>query len=179
VSPEESGWGSHTMPEKRIQDLMLDLGTLERISPQTRLAEAVKRLDEKRHSLCPPFLLVVDEVENKEEVLGMLSMDDVLGHMEPSTESMEELPIFWQGQFREECEVIIERPAAEIMSPVTRVIDQRGTLMEAVHLMNSVKIDWLPVVEGGEVVGILLKEDLFKEVLAATQPEASLSRDLQ
>lgn len=167
------------MPEKRIQDLMLDLSTLERISPQTRLAEAVKRLDEKRHGLCCPFLLVVDEVDNKEEVLGMISVDDVLGHMEPSTKSMEELPIFWQGQFREECEAILERPTAEIMSPVTRVIHQRGTLMEAVHLMNSVRIDWLPVVEGGEVVGILFREDLFKEVLAATQPEAGGPQDLQ
>lgn len=167
------------MPEKRIQDLMLDLSTLERISPQTRLAEAVKRLDEKRHGLCCPFLLVVDEVDNKEEVLGMISVDDVLGHMEPSTKPMEELPIFWQGQFREECEAILERPTAEIMSPVTRVIHQRGTLMEAVHLMNSVRIDWLPVVEGGEVVGILFKEDLFKEVLAATQPAAGGRQDLQ
>jgi hypothetical protein len=34
------------------------------------LAEAVKRPDQKRHSLCPPFLLVVNEAEN--EVVGIL-----------------------------------------------------------------------------------------------------------
>jgi CBS domain-containing protein len=52
---------------------------------------------------------------------------------------------------------------------VTHVIHQNGTLMEALHLTNSGKVDWLPVVEKGEVVGIFLKEDLFKEVVAATE----------
>ncbi|MCK4486195.1 MAG: CBS domain-containing protein [Desulfobacterales bacterium] len=156
------------MPEKRIKDLMLELGSLRRISPQTKVTEAVKMLDEKRQSRCPSFLLVVDEVEKNEEILGMLSVNDILGHMEPSTESMEELPIFWQGQFREECEAILERTTSEIMSPVTHVIHQSGTLMEALHLMNSGRIDWLPVVEGENVVGILFKENLFSELVAAT-----------
>ncbi|RPI50363.1 MAG: CBS domain-containing protein, partial [Deltaproteobacteria bacterium] len=51
------------------------------------------------------------------------------------------------------------------------VIHQSGTLMEAVHLMTSHKIDWLPVVEGKSVVGILLKEDLFKEIVEAATTE--------
>ncbi|MBE9581420.1 MAG: CBS domain-containing protein, partial [Proteobacteria bacterium] len=119
----------------------------------------------------PRFLLVVDKVGDKEEILGVVSVDEVLGRMEPSAGSMEELPIFWQGQFYQECESLFERTSSEIMSPVTRVIHQSGTLMEAVHLMNSGKFDWLPVVEGEDVVGILLKEDLFKEVLAATESE--------
>jgi len=158
------------MPEKRIKDLLLELGSLQRISPHTKVADAVKMLDEKRQSRSCSFLLVVDEVEKNEEILGMLSVNDIVGHMEPSTESMEELPIFWQGQFREECEAILERPTGEIMSPVTHVIHQSGTLMEAVHLMNSGRIDWLPVVEGEDVVGILFKENLFSELVAATKP---------
>lgn len=166
------------MPEKRIKDLMFDLETLERISPHTKLAEAIKVLHEKQQSLCPAFLLVVDEMENKEEILGMLSMDDVLGYMGSSTEPMEELPIFWRGQFGEECEAILQKKAGEIMSPVTHVIHETGTLMEAVHLMNSGRVDWLPVVREKGVVGILLKEDLFKEVLAAADPETGLSKDL-
>ncbi|NVM21904.1 MAG: CBS domain-containing protein [Desulfobacterales bacterium] len=159
------------MLEKRIKDLMLDLGTLERISPQTKVSEAVKVLSEKRQTRCPSFLLVVDEAEIEEKILGMLSIDDVLAHMEPSTMSMEELPIFWRGQFREECEAILERSASEIMSPVTHVIHQSGTLMEAVHLMNSSRIDWLPVVEGEDVVGILFREELFNGVVEVVKPE--------
>jgi CBS domain-containing protein len=155
------------MSEKRIKDLMLDVLALERISPQTKVAEAVKVLNERHKSRCPSSLLVVDEVEDKEEILGILSIDDILAHMESSTKATEELPIFWQGQFLEECDVILERPGSEIMSPVTHVIHQSGTLMEAVHLMTSHKIDWLPVVEGESVVGILLKEDLFKEIVEA------------
>ena len=158
-----------TMREKRVKDLMLDLGTLEHISPETKVAEAVRMLREKWQSLCPAFLLVVDEIRNKEEILGVLSMDDILSHMQPSAEPMEELPIFWQGQFHEECEAILEKQAGEVMLQVTHVIHQSGTLMEALHLTNSGKVDWLPVVEKGEVVGILIKEDLFKEVVAMAE----------
>jgi CBS domain-containing protein len=137
------------MSEKRIKDLMLDVLALERISPQTKVAEAVKLLNEKQKGRCPSSLLVVDEAEDEEEILGMLTIDDIIAHMEFSTKATEELPIFWQGQFLEECEI----------------------LMEAVHLMTSHKIDWLPVVEGESVVGILLKEDLFKEIVAAATTE--------
>lgn len=159
------------MPEKRIKDLMLDVLALERISPQTKVAEAVKVLNEKQKGRCPSSLLVVNEVADEKEILGMLSIDDILAHMESSTKAIEELPIFWQGQFLEECEAILERPGSEIMSPVMHVIHQDGTLMEAVHLITSHKIDWLPVVEGEAVVGILLKEDLLKEIVAVATPE--------
>lgn len=159
------------MPEKRIKDLMLDPASFDRVFLRTKVSEAVRMMDEKRRSRCPSFLLVVNEGENKEEILGMLSMNDVLYHMESSAQSMEELPIFWRGQFQEECEVLLRSTTGEIMSPVTLVIDQNGTLMEAVHLVNSGEIDWLPVVEGEEVVGILLKEDLFREVIAVTESE--------
>ncbi len=161
-----------TMPEKRIRDIMLELDSFQRISPRRKALDAVKMLGKRARGKVPRFLLVVDKVGDKEEILGVVSVDDVLGRMEPSTGSMEELPIFWQGQFYQECESLFERTSSEIMSPVTRVIHQSGTLMEAVHLMNSGKFDWLPVVEGEDVVGILLKEDLFKEVLAATESEA-------
>lgn len=161
------------MPEKRIKDLMLELRALQSISPRTKVADAVKILSEKGQST-PWYLLVVDEAENKEEILGMLSVDEILGHMEPSTESMEELPIFWQGQFQEECQTILARTTGEIMSPVTHVIHQSGTLMEAVHLMNSAKIGWLPVVEGENVVGILFKKNLFSEFASVAKPEKGL-----
>jgi CBS domain-containing protein len=164
------------MPEKRINELMVDLSCLERIYPDTKVADAVKILNERarQRDRCPFFLLVVDEIDNKEEIVGMLSMDDVLGRMESSGQS-EELPIFWQGQFQQECETILEKATGEIMSPVTHVIHQSGTLMEAVHLMNLGRTDWLPVLEGGDVVGLLLKDDLFKEVVAATEPETAMT----
>jgi CBS domain-containing protein len=96
-------------------------------------------------------------------------VNDVFRKLEPAAHFMEELPIFWQGQFHQECQAALERSTGEIMSPVSRAIHQSGTLMEAVHLMNSGGIDWLPVVEGGDVVGILLKDDLFREVVAVAR----------
>lgn len=154
------------MAEKRIKDLMLDLESLERISPDVALKEAVSKLGDKLRSMCPAFLVVVDEFDDNAEILGMLSVDDILFHLEPSAASMEELPIFWEGQFQEECSTILDRGVGEIMSSVTHVIHQSGTLMEAVHLLNTGEMDCLPVVDDGNVVGLLFKEDVFREVLA-------------
>lgn len=150
---------------------MLDISVLKRVSPQAKVVEAVKLLDERRQSGCLMFLLVVDEVGNKEEILGKLSVDDILAQMEPSTMKREELPIFWQSQFWEECEDILQKTTGSIMSPVKHVIHQSATLIEAVYLMNSGRVDWLPVVGRENVVGILFKEDLFYEVLAAAKPK--------
>jgi CBS domain-containing protein len=164
-----------TRPEKRIKDLMIHLAALRQISPQKKAMEGVKAVAEGSDGLALPFVLVVDNVDGKEEILGILSLDDVLKHMESAAEPMEELPIFWQGQFREECTAVLDKAAGEVMSPVTHVIHQSGTLTEAVHLMNSKCLDWLPVVEGEEVVGILLKEALLQEVLGAARPEPAIA----
>ena len=156
------------MREKRVKDLMLTLESFLHISPQEKVGDAVKILQEQKRKGLPAFLLVVDVIDQKEEILGMLSPDALLAHMESSREPSEELPIFWQGQFREECEAIFGNSVSEIMSPVTRVIHETGTLTEAVHLMNLQGIDWLPVVAEKEVVGIVLKEALAEEVFLAT-----------
>lgn len=152
--------------EKRIKDLMVRLEALKRLSPQKKVIDGIRVLGDESEGSMIPLVLVVDKVGDKEEIVGILSLDDVLTCMESATEPMEELPIFWQGQFQEECMGVLGRPASEIMSPVTHVIHQSGTLTEAVHLMNSKNLDWLPVVEGDVVVGILLKQALLKEVLA-------------
>jgi CBS domain-containing protein len=153
-------------PEKRIKDLMLHLKVLKQISPQNKAIEGLNLLDEHDDMPMNPLVLVVEKAQGEEKIVGILSLDDVLNHMESAEKPVEELPIFWQGQFHEECLAVLDRPVGDVMSPVTHVIRQSGTLTEAVHLMNFRCLDWLPVVEGGEVVGILLKETLLQEVLA-------------
>jgi predicted transcriptional regulator len=173
----DMGQTEKAAPEKRIRDLMIRLDTLHRVPPQTKVREGVNVLSEKWGTRLPPFVLVVDEIENKEEILGMLSLNDVLRHLESSSGPVDELPIFWQGQFREECESVLNMSTGEIMSPVALVIKQNCTLTEAVHLMYSKCVDWLPVVEGEQVVGILLQETLLGEVVAVAEPKLSLNKD--
>jgi CBS domain-containing protein len=158
------------MREKRIKDLMLNIERFQRISPQIKVAEAVRALAEKRSGTGPPLLLIVEESGNKEEIVGILSIDNILSCIKPPPNPMEDIPIFWQGQFRAECEAILERLVSEIMSPVICVTHESGTLMEALHLMNSKKADSLAVVQGEDVVGVLSKEDLFEEVLQVATP---------
>lgn len=161
--------GNRPMVEKRVKDLMLSLEAFSQISPRRKVAEAVDLLRENRKKGLPLFLLVVDVLDNKQEILGMLSAHNLIGHMESSREPTEELPIFWQGQFQEECEALFDASVSAVMAPVTRVIHETGTLTEAVHLMNRQGIDWLPAVADQEVVGIVLKTALMDEVLS-TEP---------
>ena len=72
---------SDIIPKKRIKDLMLDLDTLERISPQTKVEEAVKILYERLQIGSPLFLLVVDE-ESPGAAVGAvrtINVDNALG----------------------------------------------------------------------------------------------------
>jgi CBS-domain-containing membrane protein len=161
------------MAEKRIKDLMLSLEAFSHISPQEKVGHAVKVLETRKQQGLPAFLLVVEVIDQKEEILGMLSPETLLSHMESSREPTEELPIFWQGQFQEECEAVFGNAIADVMSPVTRVIHGTGTLTEAVHLMHLQGTDWLPVVAEQSVVGIILKDALIEEVFQAAKAVAA------
>ncbi|MBW2109546.1 MAG: CBS domain-containing protein [Deltaproteobacteria bacterium] len=152
--------------EKQIKDLMISLDAFEQIGPDAKVADGIKKLAGGNRAATAPLVLIVEARQDTEEIVGILSLDDVLGHMESSCEPKDELPIFWRGQFREECEAVLDAPAGGVMSPITHVIHQNGTLTEAVHLMNSKRVNWLPVVEGESVVGILAKQALLDEALA-------------
>lgn len=151
--------------EKQIKDLMISLDALEQIAPDAKVAEGIRKLGGGNRAARAPLVLIVETGRGTEKIVGTLSLDDVLGHMQSSGEPKDELPIFWRGQFREECETVLNMPASGVMSPITHVIHQDGTLTEAVYLMNSKRVNWLPVVEGESVVGVLAKQALLHEAL--------------
>jgi CBS domain-containing protein len=77
-------------------------------------------------------------------------------------------PIFWEGQFETECNEGVNKRVGEIMLPVKAYVRESEMLMEAIFLLDKYKVDFLPVVNKDEVVGIIHLDDILKEIYVIT-----------
>jgi CBS domain-containing protein len=64
----------------------------------------------------------------------------------------------------------------DIMTAAPRTIDRNQTLDVADAMISGSRIRHLPVVEGGQVVGVLSQRDLFQAALAGTLGYGGLGR---
>jgi hypothetical protein len=149
--------------EKGIKDVMIRLDKLRRVSPQKSVGEAVRDLKVRTTDLESPFLLVVEKNKDREEILGTLSLTNIMAAIDLSINFQEQLPIFWRGQFLEECGVVLKRRISEVMSPIIHAVHESGTLMEALHLMISKDSQILAVLNGKDLVGMLIRQNLMEE----------------
>lgn len=154
------------MSEKRVSQLVQKIEEVEWVGPHTPVREAVRRLGRQRRRGCEGVLLVVSQDQGGEEILGTLSLEDILAKLEPSPPQGDDLPIFWQGQFQDRLRMALQGKVEEYMSPLRHALNQGSTLMEALHLMNLKKTRLLVVMQGESVVGILTREHLVREVVA-------------
>jgi CBS domain-containing protein len=152
------------MRERGIRDVMVRLDRLRRVSSQETVEEAVRKLRIKSTNTGFPFLLVVDKNKNREEILGTFSLENIIASIDLSINFQEQIPIFWRGQFFEECRAVLKRRVFEVMSPIVHAVPENGTLMEALHLMISKDNPILAVLSGKDLVGILVKQNLKDEI---------------
>ena len=159
------GWSFFFMMHERgIRDVMIRLDRLRRVSSQKTVEEAVKKLRIKSSNSGFPFLLVVDKNKNREEILGTFSLENIIASIDLSIDFQEQIPIFWRGQFLEECGDVLKKRVFEVMSPIVHAVPENGTLMEALHLMISNENKILAVLRGKDLVGILVKQNLLDEI---------------
>lgn len=150
--------------EKGIKDVMFRLDKLRHVSSQQTVGEAVRHLAVKSSDSACPFLLVVEKHKNREEILGTLSLANIMASIDNSINFNEQIPIFWRGQFLEECGAVLKKRVFEVMSPIIHAVHENGTLMEALHLMISKENPFLAVLSGKDLVGILVKQQLLEEI---------------
>ncbi len=150
------------MQELGIAELMREIGAVPRISHRDRVERALARLVRGGTEASPGCLLVLGEGGKSEELLGTVSIRDILGGVEKRIQFREEVPIFWQGQFLESAREILQDPVERIMRPIPCVISRSAPLMEALYLMNTNAMENIIVVEGETAVGLLALQDLFE-----------------
>lgn len=122
------------------------------ITPQTTLPEAY-RLIEKHQIRCLPVI-------HKDKLMGLVTRSDI---REAQASKATTLSVYEMNYFLDRL------PAKEFMAYEPITIAPDATIAEAAGLMLRHKIGRLPVVENGELVGIITETDLCRMLLL--QPE--------
>lgn len=153
---------------------VLDLMTAEVISvrPETPLKEVARLLAEHRVSGVP----VVDE---EEHVVGVISEADFVDRERTAVPAKTGwLPRLFTGE--DEAREIRARlegtTAGAAMSAPPTVINPHATVHEAATIMSTRKVNRLPVVEDGRLVGIVTRADLLDAYL---QSDDELRREVR
>ena len=123
---------------------------VETITSDARLSDAVQKLGEKRIGALP----VVDE----RRIVGIISERDVIYCL------------------RDHGAEVLDWPVSRVMSSPAITADSSMDVLAALALMTQRRIRHLPVVEGGEIRGIVSIGDLVKHRMERIEAEAEAMR---
>ncbi len=157
--------------ERTVKDLMVRVDSYRKIYADQTISEALEAL---RTSLDAPVSGKVTEMGHRsvvvldrdEKVVGLLRMVDVIGMSVPEWMFDDPYRSFYTGMFLAQCKVIGDRIVGDYFDKEEMIaIHEHTPLIEAAVNMAEHRLINLPVLRGGEVVGILRDKDLFREVL--------------
>ena len=155
------------MTEQRVGDLIKELKEPSWILSGSLVIEAIGRMCGQLDKGETPLLLVVRQNKDHREVLGALTLDRLLTKLEPPTLTDErELPIFWQGQLTEQARELFNQEVDLVMEELKHALTYNSTLMEALHLMNSRNTGILVVVDEEQMLGLLTRQHLTRQILS-------------
>lgn len=121
------------------------------VAAETSLADAVAVLTERR-------IGAVVVLEGK-KVAGILSERDVVRHLGKD----------WAA--------LASRPVRDVMTKAVVTTGRYATVAEVMEQMTERRIRHLPVVEGGELVGIVSIGDVVKRKIEETEQEATALKE--
>lgn len=155
------------LEERRVRDLMSPVSAYRKIARTSKVREAILKLKTPSGAERPRCLVVVDQSNGGSEMVGFLTISNIVEALSPRKLHMEDVDLIvsWEGQFMEECRQEGERPVNEVMSPVPAVLDINDNIIKAIYTMSKHRVDFLPVVEGLDIVGILSLDDVFADML--------------
>ncbi len=136
-----------------------------KVTPDMEVVKAAKILLEKRINGLP----VVDD---SGELIGILCQSDLIAQQKsipiPSLFTLLEgfMPLTSMKRIDKEVEKITALTVEQAMTPNPVTVDPETGIEAVAGLMVGKKYHTLPVVDGGEVVGIVGKEDVLKTLLS-------------
>src|SRR6185437_12680336 len=125
-------------------------GAVETIASDASLLDAVRKLGEKRIGALP--------VVESGRISGIISERDVIYSL------------------RDHGPDVLRRPVAQVMSSPAITVSPDTGVLEALALITQRRIRHLPVVEGGEIRGIVSIGDLVKYRMERIEAEADAMR---
>jgi len=125
-------------------------GAVETIASDASLFDAVRKLGEKRIGALP--------VVESGRISGIISERDVIYSL------------------RDHGPDVLRRPIAQVMSSPAITVSPDTGVLEALALITQRRIRHLPVVEGGEIRGIVSIGDLVKYRMERIEAEADAMR---
>jgi len=161
------GREASTLVEGTVAELMVPATSYIRVyddEPVTDVVEAMR----KTMAVTVPGSVVdhghrtVLVFGRNEEFRGLVRIGDLLKMVQPA---FLESPYssFFTGMFLAQCKLLGSRAAGDLVGESVR-IDIAAPLMEAVHLMVSNSLINLPVMQRGNLAGVLRDKDLLLEI---------------
>ncbi len=154
--------------ERTIAELMVPISIYPRLYGDDPVSVALETL---RKSFFQPAMegshggqlrsaLVYDR---KGKFLGLIRFADLLKLVLPSFLKDSPYTTFFTGMFLAQCKLIGKRSLRDLMEELI-FVEANAPLMEAVQLMVNHHLVNLPVMKGGELVGILRERDVILEI---------------
>jgi len=145
----------------RARDLMVE--EYETIRPAATVQEAIRLMRFTRHEQQGRRIFGLLVLDNTDNLVGMLSMSDILHHVSPPFKKMwaDRVGLAWGGQFEAACERAKKIQVDEIMNRAVITVEPASTIAEIIDLMTRHHIRRIPVLCGRRVCGVVYISDVF------------------
>jgi CBS domain-containing protein len=150
----------------KAKDIMTKKEGLITVSPQTKIAQAAKVLWENGINGVP----VIDE---SGKLVGIVCQSDLITQQKklplPSLFTVLDsfVPLSSMRRLEKDVQKITGTTVADAMSPNPVTVDLNTDIDEVASLMVDKKYHTLPVMDGGELVGIVGKEDVLRTLMSS------------
>jgi CBS domain-containing protein len=155
----------------KAKDLMVPV--YDYLRPDSTLNEAVNLLRTAVRGEQKFGVMGLSVLDEKEKLVGMLSMTDILKAVYPSYMSMMNLGGFtWDGMLENLARQAGNKKVTDIMTSPVITVRENDPLMECVDHMLKGYVRRMPVLDkGGTVVGMIYLRDIFYAVTQSMMDE--------
>jgi CBS-domain-containing membrane protein len=171
------------MEMKRVGDIMVSLSSFPYIPYWFTLRQALAELEdaEAKHAAQKPFPWMILVFSAQNQLLGTVRRRDILQTLKPSLvperlRNYSEIPDvaadpnlyrlgFSPEKAIQELRCQMERQIIEFMIPIQATVDYDDYALLAIYLMIDRNLSFVPVVQKGQIAGIVYAEDVLREVI--------------
>lgn len=146
-----------------VKDIMVtDYATIGPDSPVSQAARMIFGGKTRETGYKPFGIVVVDEFS---QLLGMISMVDILYHLRPPFMNYEQENVsLWEGELEVYLDHFTDLRVEQVMNSPVITVTPRDDLMVVIDRMVKRGIRRLPVVEEEKIIGIVYLSDVFHHV---------------